>query len=174
MSFFFFTTIPCLCPCHFDQFRFTGSPIKHFKCSHHHLFASRDHLSCSNHISGSHFSFLKQQIKPIWFLKTLFSTFFQVSFEVVLVLLDGVIVIVVMFSKAMYDLQLLGYAACCMSASARCLLHPDKHLQLIFEEKFTNILNQNSKDPDKHLLLIFEERILVNTQKAQLYLAKSC
>ena len=76
MSFFFFTTIPCLCPCHFDQFRFTGSPIKHFKCSHHHLFASRDHLSCSNHISGSHFSFLKQKIKPIWFLKILFSNFF--------------------------------------------------------------------------------------------------
>ena len=83
MSFFFFTTIPCLCPCHFDQFRFTGSPIKHFKCSHHHLFASRDHLSCSNHISGSHFLFLKQQIKPIWFLKIVFSTFFQVSFDIV-------------------------------------------------------------------------------------------
>ena len=61
MSVLFFTTIPCLCPCHFDQFRFTGSPIKHFKCSHHHLSASRDHLSCSNHISGSHFSFLNSR-----------------------------------------------------------------------------------------------------------------
>ena len=74
-SVFFFTTIPCLCSCHFDQFRFSGSPIKHFKCSHHHLFASRDHLSCSNHISGSHFSFLKQKIEPIWFLNKIFSRF---------------------------------------------------------------------------------------------------
>ena len=129
MSFFFFTTIPCLCPCHFDQFRFTGSPIKHFKCSHHHLFASRDHLSCSNHISGSHFSFLKQKIKPIWFLKILFSTFFpRFLLKLFLFSLMVLLLLLLLFSKAMYDLQLLGYAACCMSASARCLLQPDKHL----------------------------------------------